>query len=85
MVGVSGAFIYLRTLTSTSYLSVYYAPTISDNAILWRDVLYGLDEIGFQFKIDIISAIFVFIVVVVVDICLVVYEFRGSRISVALF
>lgn len=82
LAAVVGFLGLLRGLTISTYLATYYAPTDSSDPIWLRTVLGGMGELGFQFRVDLVAAVFVLVVLVVLSVCLFCYELRQTTAGV---
>jgi formate hydrogenlyase subunit 3/multisubunit Na+/H+ antiporter MnhD subunit len=68
----------LRGVTVSTYLSTYYAATDSPQPIWLRNVFEYMEELGFCFRVDVIAAVFVVVVLIITSICLIFYELKTS-------
>lgn len=78
LLSVVGFLGLLRGLSVSTYLASYYGPTDSADPIWLRTILGGMEELGFQFRVDIVSAIFAVVVLVVLSVCLFAYELKNT-------
>lgn len=68
----------MRSLTVSSHLASHYGPTESLDPIWWREVFGAVSGFDFRFRVDLISAVFVVVTVIVFGVCFVFYELGGS-------
>jgi NADH:ubiquinone oxidoreductase subunit 4 (subunit M) len=78
LLSVVGFLGLLRGLTISTYLASFYAPSESTDPIWLRTIFGELDELSFQFRVDLIAAVFVIVAVVVLSVCLFCYELKNT-------